>query len=499
MDKKLKVLFVASEMAPFIKTGGLADVTGVLPKTLAKMGHEVICVIPKYADLKLGERFVHATSRAMNVWMGTKEEWCSVFMVEEQGVRVYLVEHHDFFSRPLLYHDAEFNDYADNPARFAFLSRASLELAKLIKFEPDIVHAHDWQTAATAAYLKTWHWNDPVLGKAASLLTIHNASYQGVYPASWYPYTGLRWEDFNAGVFECYGGMGLLKGGIVYADAVNTVSPGYAREISTPYSPSGLAPYLADKKDGFAGILNGVEYELWNPETDKRIVARYSRADMSGKRKCKDELQRSFGLQRDPNVLLMGIVGRFTEQKGYSLLTQCIDAVLNDMAVQFVVLGTGDPALQDFFRDIGARHPGKAGARIGYSEDLSHMIEAGADLFLMPSVFEPCGLNQLYSLKYGTLPLVRATGGLDDTVEQYDERTGAGTGFKFKDLDAKALYYCIGWAVSTYYDRRDHWDVMVDRAMSREFTWEESAAKYVDLYEVAMRRKKAWDDGDLRP
>jgi starch synthase len=493
MAKKLKILFVASEMAPFIKTGGLADVTGVLPKALSRMGHDVVCVIPKYADLNLGERFIHATNRALNVWMGTKEEWCSLFMVEEEGIRVYLVEHHDFFSRPLLYHDKNFNDYPDNPARFAFLSRAALETARYLKFDPDIVHVHDWQTAAVSAYLKTWHWDDPVLGKAASLLTIHNASYQGVYPSAWYPYTGLRAEDFNASAFECFGGMGLLKGGIAFADAVNTVSPGYAREISAPYSPSGLAPYLSDKGKGFTGILNGVEYELWNPETDNLIIANYARGDMSGKKTCKAALQRSFGLIENPDTLLMGIVGRFTEQKGYRLLTQCIENVMGEMAVQFVVLGSGDPALQDFFRKFAEKHPGRVGARIGYSENLSHMIEAGADLFLMPSLFEPCGLNQLYSLKYGTLPLVRATGGLDDTVEQYDEKTGGGTGFKFKEIDPMALHYCIGWAVSTYYDRRGHWNAMVDRAMSKEFTWEDSARKYVDFYGVAMERKAEWN------
>jgi starch synthase len=493
MPKKLKILFVASEMAPFIKTGGLADVTGVLPKVLARMGHDVVCVIPKYADLNIGERFIHATNRSLNVWMGTKEEWCSLFMVEEEGVRVYLVEHHGFFSRPLLYHDKNFKDYEDNPARFAFLSRAALETARYLKFDPDIVHVHDWQTAAVSAYLKTWHWNDSILGKAASLLTIHNASYQGVYPPTWYPYTGLRLEDFKPNAFECFGGMGLLKGGIAFADAVNTVSPGYAREISAPYSPSGLAPYLSDKGRAFTGILNGVEYELWNPETDPLIAANYARSDMSGKRKCKAELQRAFGLTENPGTLLMGIVGRFTEQKGYHLLAQCIDSVMRDMAVQFVVLGSGDPILQDFFREFARKRSGRAGARIGYSEDISHMIEAGADLFLMPSLFEPCGLNQLYSLKYGTLPLVRATGGLDDTVEQYDEKTGQGTGFKFKEVDPMALHYCIGWAVSTFYDRRDHWDAMVARAMSKEFTWEDSAKKYVDFYGVAMERKVEWD------
>ncbi len=489
----MKILLIASELAPLIKSGGLADVTGALPKVLADMGQEVVCVIPKYSDLKLGNRYIHVVDRAMGVWMGTREEWCSVFMVEDDGFPVYLIEHHYYFSRPLLYHDADFNDYADNPARFGFFTRAALELSRRLGYAPDIVHVHDWQTAIASAYLKTWHWNDPFLGRAASVLTIHNANYQGVYPASFYSYLGLRPEDFHSGAFECYGGIGLLKGGIVFADAVNTVSPGYAREISAPYSPSGLAPYLTDKGDAFIGILNGVDYAQWNPETDVRIAATYSRRDKTGKARCKADLQRRLGLIQDPNVLLMGVVGRFTEQKGYHLLAACIDGIMKDMAVQFVILGSGDPTLQDFFGALPARYPGRAASWIGFDEDLSHRIEAGADLFLMPSLFEPCGLNQMYSLKYGTLPLVRATGGLDDTVRQYDEKTGKGTGFKFTDPNPMALYYCVGWAVSTFYDRRAHWEAMMDEAMAEEFLWSESARGYLGLYRKALERKQAWD------
>jgi starch synthase len=489
MASALKVLSLASEMVPFIKTGGLADVAGVLPKELKARGHEVICVLPKYSELKLSKHVVETVYKAMNVWMGDREEWCSVFKVTEAGIAVYLIEHHVYFSRPGLYHDREFNDYKDNPARFGFFTRAALELAKNLKFKPDIVQCHDWQTALAPAYLKTWHWNDPCLGRAASVLTIHNATYQGTYPRTWYRYLGLPEAAFNPDAFECFGGMNFLKGGIFYADAVNTVSPHYAYEISAPYASSGLAPYLTNKGEAFKGILNGVEYEQWDPETDPNIAKRYSSMTPGGKAECKADLQKRFGLKQDPKVLLMGVVSRFTEQKGYQLLAPIIERVLDQMCVQFVVLGSGDPALETFFRDLPARYPGRVGSWIGYEEKISHVIEAGADLFLMPSMFEPCGLNQMYSLKYGTLPLVRATGGLDDTVEQYSESDGGGTGFKFYEPSQDALYYTIGWAVSTWYDRPAHWKKMVAAAMGKHFSWKDSVTKYEELFQLAIRRR----------
>ncbi len=489
MAESLKILSIASEMVPFIKTGGLADVAGVLPLEFQRQGHMVICILPKYADLNLSRHTVEEVFQSLSVWMGDREERCSVFKVVEKGLAVYLIEYHGFFSRAGLYHDPSFNDYQDNPARFGFFTRAALELAKRLGFKPDIVHCHDWQTALAPAYLKTWHKDDPLLGGAASVLTIHNATYQGVYPRSWYGYLGLPQEAFNPDAFECFGGINFLKGGIAYADAVNTVSPNYAREIATPNSPSGLAPYVSNKGQAFRGILNGVDYTIWNPEQDKKIAATYSATDMGGKALCKAALQKRCLLREDPATILLGVVGRFSEQKGYALLAACIERALASMALQFVILGSGDPGLENFFRDLPARYPGRVGSWIGYDDGLSHGIEAGADLFLMPSLFEPCGLNQLYSLRYGTLPLVRATGGLEDTVEQYDEGSGKGTGFKFTDPTPDALYYTIGWAVSTWYDRPQHWKAMVEAAMSRRFSWENSLSHYLDLFEVAKNKK----------
>jgi starch synthase len=329
-----------------------------------------------------------------------------------------------------------------------------------------------------------------MLGNAASLLTIHNIAYQGKYPASHLGYLGLQRGNLTPGKFEDYGAINFLKGGIVYADMVNTVSPTYARETRTPALGNGLAPYLNNKGDNYIGILNGCDYTQWNPETDTVIPARYSADDLSGKAVCKRELQKRFGLEVLPGIPIVGVVSRFVEQKGLDLLAQCIERIVRDMRVQFVVLGSGDKVLETFYGGLPARYGGHIGSTIGYSEELAHIVEAGADFFIMPSIFEPCGLNQMYSLKYGTLPIVRATGGLDDTVQQYDEATGQGTGFKFYEASANAIYYAVGWAVSTYYDRPQHMRQMIQAAMAQDFSWERSAGQYVGACERAVANKR---------
>jgi starch synthase len=404
---------------------------------------------------------------------------------------VYFIEFDQYFNRWGLYHDADFNDYLDNPRRFGFLTRAGLQLCRDIHFAPDIVHVHDWHTALAAAYLKIWHWNDPVLGKAASVLTIHNIAYQGIYDARHYPYLGLQWINFTPDKLEDHGRINFLKGGIVYADMVNTVSPTYARETRTPEGGYGLAPYLNDKGENYIGILNGVDYNRWNPETDPMIPMRYSAKDLSGKAVCKRELQRRFSLNVDANIPIIGVVSRLVTQKGLHLLAQAIEDILNNMRVQFVILGAGEKELESFYSSLPARYPGRVGGYIGYNEELSHWIEAGADFFIMPSLSEPCGLNQMYSLKYGTLPIVRAVGGLDDTVQQYDEASAAGTGFKFWEASPRAIYYTVGWAISTFFDRREHIQQMIQTAMAQDFSWERSAGEYVRLYERAIANKQS--------
>lgn len=489
----MNVLFIASECAPFCKTGGLADVVGALPKALKKLNLNPIVVIPKYSANNYHGQTPERVLYSMGVWMGNCIEWCAVDRVYLNGdIPVYLIEFEKYFNREGLYHDNDFKDYGDNARRFAFLTRAGLQLCKDIGFKPDIVHAHDWQTSLAGAYLKIWHWNDPILGGAASVLTIHNAAYQGIYPREDYLYAGLQEINFTSEKFESYGAFNMLKGGIYFSDIVNTVSPTYAREISAPFGGFGMAPYLANKGDRFFGILNGVDYEEWNPEIDKFIPANYSMNNLKGKIDCKLALQKEMLLEQRYDIPIIGVVSRFVHQKGLDLLAEAIEGIVNNMIVQFAILGAGEKYLEDFYYNLPARYPGKIGSFIGYNNRLAHLIEAGSDFFIMPSLYEPCGLNQIYSLKYGTLPIVRATGGLDDTVEQYDERTGEGTGFKFYEPSARAIYYTVGWAVSTFYDRKDHMKKMIKSAMAKDFSWEKSAKEYIKAYNRAIEIKKSY-------
>jgi starch synthase len=491
MSKKLKIMMVASECVPFAKSGGLADVVGALPAALTKLGHEVIVVLPKYQGIDV-DKYAIKPIQNMGVWMGNRQEWCAVHNTSTQeGVTVYFIESKKFFDRAGLYFDADNRDYEDNPRRFGFLTRAALQLCVDIRYQADIVHAHDWQSALAPAYLKIWHWDDPVLGNAASLLTIHNIGYQGVYSADHYEYLGLQWENFRDDKFEDHGRVNYLKGGIQYADMVNTVSPKYALETRTPEMAHGMAPYLNDKGASYVGILNGVDYQQWNPEVDELIPAHFSADDLSGKHTCKKELQRRFLLLEQEDIPIIGVISRLAHQKGLDLLSHAIENILENMHVQFVLLGSGDPSLERYFGHLPMRYQGRVGCYIGYDNRLAHWIEAGADMFLMPSRYEPCGLNQIYSLKYGTLPVVRATGGLVDTVEQYDEVSGAGTGFKFYEPSAHAIYYTVGWAVSTYYDRRKQWDQMVQSAMAQRFSWDESAKEYEKAYHQAIDNKRS--------
>ncbi|MEA3349425.1 MAG: glycogen synthase GlgA [Chloroflexota bacterium] len=492
MPESLKIVMVSSECVPYAKSGGLADVVGALPAALRALGHEVIVVIPKYGFIDEDKHNLQLFLQPMGVWMGNTEEWGAVYSTKSpDGVTVYFIEFDKYFARDGLYCDADNNDYLDNVRRFAFLSRAALQLCRDMGFEADIFHAHDWQSALVPAYLKIWHWDDPILGDAASFLTIHNIGYQGVYDAKHnYDYLGLQWGNFTSEKFEDHGRINFLKGGIYYADMVNTVSPKYADETRTPEMAHGLAPYLNNKRGNYIGILNGVDYAQWNPEVDALIPAKYSSQNMEGKKICKRELQRRFHLAEDDSIPLMGVVSRLAGQKGLDLLAGAIDSILQNMRAQFVLLGSGDADLERFYSQLPSRYPRRAGSFIGYSNELAHWIEAGADMFLMPSRYEPCGLNQIYSLKYGTLPVVRATGGLMDTVAQYDEGTGAGTGFKFDEPSAHAIYYTVGWAVSTFYDRPEHWDAMVPRAMGKCFSWEHSARKYEKAYRRAITNNR---------
>lgn len=489
--RALRIAFLASEGVPFVKSGGLADVVGALPKVLRARGHEVIVILPKYASIDAARWNLQPALGPLGVWMGTGEEWCAVHTALHGGVRFYFIESDRYFARGGLYHDAQREDYGDNARRFGFFVRAALQLCRDLRFVPDIVHAHDWQTALAPAYLKIWHWNDEVLGRAAGVLTIHNIAHQGKYPAADYDYLGLQRENFTAARFEDFGMMNLLKGGIAYADLVTTVSPTYADETRTAIGGEGLAPVLNDKGADYWGILNGIDYEEWDPASDQLIPARFGPGAMAGKALCKEALQRRLMLEAARDVPLIGVVSRFVAQKGLDLLAACIEGIVDTMRVQFAILGAGDQGLEWTFGPLPGRYPGRVGSYIGYQDELAHWIEAGSDFFLMPSRYEPCGLNQLYSLKYGTLPIVRAIGGLADTVRQYDEATGAGTGFRFFEPTPSAIYDTVGWAVSTYYDRPQHMARMIAAAMAEDYSWERSAKAYESAYARAIANKKA--------
>lgn len=493
MSEKKNILFVASESVPYAKSGGLADVVGALSKTLAENGHKVLVVMPYYADIPADLVRSEEAPFSMNVWMGNTEEWCLVHPKKiNKNLSYYFIDFQKYFFRDGMYHNRAMQDYMDNPKRFAFLSQAAMYLCRTLQIRIDIVHAHDWQASPALAYLKTHHWNDTLLGGAAGVLTIHNIGYQGKYPKNDYAYLGFRNEDFNQYVFEDYGGINLLKGGIHFADVVNTVSPAYANETLTHEYSCGLDEPLRSKGENYVGILNGVDYSEWDPSNDTLIPKQYSVKDIKGKSACKSTLRETFDLDNN-DAPIIGIVSRMAEQKGLHLLANCIEAILMNMHVQFAILGSGDKTLESYFASLPDKYPGKIGVRIGYNNSLAHLIEAGADFFIMPSLYEPCGLNQIYSLRYGTLPIVRATGGLDDTVEQYEEESGEGTGFKFFDADERAIYNTVGWAVSTWYDRPSHYKAMQKRAMMKSFSWEDSAARYEVAYDKAIEIKKAKD------
>jgi starch synthase len=490
MNRRIKVLFVSSECAPFAKTGGLGDVAGSLPVFLNKPGLDISVVIPKYSFIDNQKFKISVVIKHMSVQMGNEYITCSVHKTSlDEKVPVYLIDYDQYFGRPNIYHDSNFNDYNDNPKRFTFLSKASLQLCHELNFKPDIVHANDWHTAILPAYLKRLYKNDPLFSETASVLTIHNIAYQGRYAGYYYDYTGLGREDFTPDKFECYKDVNFLKGGIHFADMVNTVSKGYASETKTAEGGYGLDLFLNEKGENYVGILNGVDYSQWNPSEDPLIPANYSAGNMEGKAVCKKILQKQLDLFQDEKKPIIGIISRFVEQKGLFLLSECIEDILKNMNVQFVILGAGNNQLEDYYGNLPGRFPGKTGSFIGYNNELAHLIEAGSDFFLMPSISEPCGLNQIYSLRYGTLPIVRATGGLNDTIENYNQETGEGTGFKFLEASGKAIYNTVKWALETYNDRKTHLNKLVRNAMKQHFSWEESAKEYLQLYSRAMENK----------
>jgi starch synthase len=494
----MKILMVSSEAVPWAKTGGLADMVSALSISLAKLGHDVRIVIPRYYSIDKSS--LKLLPGAMGTPMGGGiEEWSAIYTTDMPGttkknsVKVYFIDHEIFFGRDGIYGNPTETDFIDNPRRFTFFCRAVFQLCRKIKWYPDVLHAHDWPAAVAPVYLK---FAERIPGSASgfentvSILTVHNLGYQGIYHKDNYDYAGLGWDVYFKAGFEDYNMMNMLKAGLYSADKLNTVSPNYAEETKTQAHGFRLDGVLRYRSADYCGILNGIDVDVWNPEKDTLIPEPYSKKDMSGKAKAKEALQKEFGLPRDPKVPIIGMVTRLTDQKGVGELFGptygSIWSICRDMDLQIVLLGTGERWCENEILGLTSRLSNFK-AKIGYSEKLSHLIEAGADFFLMPSRYEPCGLNQMYSLVYGTIPIVRSTGGLVDTVENFDEKTGTGTGFMFDYLSPFSIYDTVGWAVWAWYNRRDDIEKMRRCGMSKDFSWESSAQKYVEMYEATRK------------
>ncbi|KIM12049.1 MAG: glycogen synthase [Sulfuricurvum sp. PC08-66] len=476
------ILFAAAEVEPYAKTGGLADVAGALPKALKALGHDVRVVMPRYWGVDRERYKLTLMEGALGVEMGIMgTQWAGVYEGRMGEVPVYFIEHEGYFGRKGLYDEGGFS-YIDNDNRFIFFAKAVMQLAKKLRFHPHVVHANDWHTATLPILLNTTYAFDSDFAHAGAMLTIHNMQHQGKFYEGAMNVLDVGWSHFNADELEEFGGINWLKGGIVHADVITTVSPKYAREIQTSEYGWGLEGLLQRYSYKLHGILNGVDYTQWNPAVDKHIATPYDIDTLEAKAASKKALQEEFGLSVRADVPLIGMVGRLAHQKGIELLAQSLHGLLH-MEVQIVVLGAGETWAEHFLSDVAARFGDKFRCYIGYRDDLAHRIEAGSDMFLMPSLFEPCGLNQIYSLRYGTLPIVRATGGLDDTVENYNPATGEGNGFKFWDASWQALTGTVAWAIDTYVNHPDHFTAMQKRAMAARFDWHKAALEYTALYE----------------
>jgi starch synthase len=492
LSAPLKVLFVASECAPFAKTGGLADVAGALPKALLPLDIDVRVVMPLYAGMPWNDLEILDGFLEVPMWWGSARARVRVGKLPGSQVPIYCLEFNRYFDRPHLYGPPA-EGYPDNLERFAFLSRGSLELCKALGFIPDVIHCNDWQTALIPTYVNTVEWMQP-LHASATVYSIHNLAYQGVFDGGGTFITGLGREHYNPNELEHLGALNLTKGALHHSTLLSTVSPTYAREIQTGLYGNGLDGTLAARSDDLVGILNGIDVDEWNPSADTHLPAAFGVDKMAGKAACKAALQKEAGFAVRPDIPLFGVIGRLTPQKGFDVLAHALERVLG-WDVQLVLLGTGDPDAERFFAWADAHRGDRFRAWLRFDNGRAHRIEAGADFFLMPSRFEPCGLNQMYSLRYGTLPIVRATGGLVDTVANYDQATGGGTGFVFTDLNPEALTNTIGWAVSTWFDRPEHIKTMRQRAMLQDFSWERAAGRYRQLYLRAYEKRRGYPFG----
>jgi len=479
----MKILFVSSEGLPYSKTGGLADVVESLARALRDAGHDVAVLLPRYHGNKISSTLVSSVTVAL----GETLRFPAIAEgAAPGGVRYFFVDDPEYFDRPQLYGDKH-GDYPDNAERFAEFCRVAIEFAKRI-WLPDVIHCHDWQSALVPVLLRTQHAPDPAVRSLPTVLTIHNLAFQGVFPKAVMRKIGLPESIFTIEGLEFYGKVNFLKGGLVFADYLTTVSRRYAKEIQTREFGAGLEGVIHHRADRLAGILNGADYGAWSPEADRLIAQNYSAHNLEGKKACKRDLLASLHMPEENMARpVIGIVSRFADQKGFDLIAHIAGELMKE-DVALAAVGTGQPEYEKLFEGLAKKYPGRMGVKIGYDNVLAHKIEAGADMFLMPSRFEPCGLNQMYSLRYGTVPIVRATGGLDDTVQDFVAKTKHGTGFKFDAYDGRALLKAIRTALDAYRDP-ELWRAVQANGMAKDFSWKASAAAYGTQYEAARRAR----------
>jgi len=478
-QRRLHIGFATSEMVPFVKTGGLADISAALPKALARAGHKVTVFLPRYGAIPYPPG-----DFAGSVHVPVDEVHRSAGFYRQplgKGLTVVFVEHPPFFDRPGLYGAG--HGTSDDRLRFAFFSRAVIEYFRSRGERPDVFHANDWQTGLLPVYLKSFYWNDPTLYRSPTTFTIHNVAYQGNFAADTVDKLGLPWH-LGRDALEYHGGISYLKGGVLFSEALNAVSPQYSLEIQGPEMAYGFDAIIRSRSADLVGILNGVDYDEWDPREDPHIARNYSAQDLPGKAECKADLLRAFGLPGEPDLPVVGVISRLVHQKGFDIVVRAWHDLLQ-RPLRLVVLGTGEPEVEAGFRALAARAPDRVAVRLAYDNVLAHKVEAGADMFLMPSRFEPCGLTQMYSLRYGTVPVVRATGGLVDTVEPWDPATRKGTGFRFDHPDGTGMMWAIDRALAAYEDR-EAWTRLMKNGMARDFSWTRSARAYVELYRRAM-------------
>jgi len=479
----MKIAFLASEVIPYAKTGGLADVAGALPKFLAGLGAEVRVLMPFYAEVRKKNLPLDRVLHRASLDMGGRKLAYDVFAHRADGVTVLFIDRPEYFDRDHLYGTSAGDD-PDNGERFAFYCRAAMETLRAVGFSPDIVHGHDWQAALTFAYLRHVYAGDEVFARARTVFTIHNLAYQGLFDREVLDRVGLPVRLFNMNDLEFYGRVNALKSGILYTDAVTTVSPRYSREIQTPEFGCGLDGLLRSRAGVLFGILNGVDYRDWDPATDRLIPHRFYPADLRGKKACREHLAGEFGLMAPADLPVAGMVTRLAGQKGLDIVCEALQDLLG-LGLTLVILGTGDQRIQDFLLAAQKKSPKRIGLKIAFDERIAHTIYAGSDIFLIPSRYEPCGLTQMYAMKYGTVPVVRATGGLDDSVREFDPRAGTGNGFKFAEPEPAPLVEAAGRAAAAF-KRPDEWARLVANAMAEDFSWERSAAAYLDLYKMLL-------------